>query len=235
MHPAVKSPRTLLPPILLLAVVLSAIFLPVEQIVTGIQNWAETNQSSAIFIVTACIILGILLLLPMSLMTMLAGFLFGLAQGFLVVWFASLVASTIAFWIGRSFARPWIERKIQRKTTFVAIDRAIQRKGFLVVLLTRLVMVLPYPALNYSLGLTNVSMKDYILATNIGGVPPFFLFVYLGTTVSNIAAIINGDVRLEGNEMLLGLTALLVVVGLVLLIVRIAGRTLKEELLAARK
>jgi uncharacterized membrane protein YdjX (TVP38/TMEM64 family) len=235
MYPVVKFPRALLLPILLLVLVLSAFFLPVEQIMTGIQNWAKTNQSSAVFIVTACVILGTLLLLPVSVMTMLAGFLFGLAQGFLVVWFASLVASTIAFWIGRSFARPWIEHKIQRKTTFVAIDRAIQRKGFLVVLLTRLVMVLPYPALNYSLGLTNVSMRDYILATNIGGVPPFFLFVYLGTTVSDIAAIINGDVRLEGNEMLLGLTALFVVVGLVLLIVRVAGKTLKEELLAARK
>ena len=202
---------------------------------TGIQNWAETNQSSAVFIVTASIILGTLLLLPLSLMTMLAGFLFGLAQGFVVVWIASLVASTAAFWIGRSFARPWIERRIHRKSTFVAIDRAIQRKGFLVVLLTRLVMVLPYPALNYSLGLTSVSPKDYLLATNMGCVPPVFLFVYLGTTVSNIAAIVNGDVHLEGTEMLVGLSALLVVIGFVLLIVRVAGKTLKEELLAVRE
>jgi len=235
MHPIVKSPRALLPPILFLAVVLSAIFLPVEQIMTEVQNWAETNQSSAVFIVTAGIVLGTLLLLPLSLMTMLAGFLFGLAQGFVVVWVASLVASTAAFWIGRSLARPWIERKIHRKTTFIAIDRAIRRKGFLVVLLTRLVMVLPYPALNYSLGLTSVSPRDYLLATNLGGIPSFFLFVYLGTTVSDIAAIINGNVRLEGTEMLLGLTALLVVVSLVLLIVRIAGKTLKEELLTARE
>ena len=235
MHAIVKSPRALLLPILFLTVVLTAIFLPVEQIMTGVQNWAETNQSSAVFIVTAGIVLGTLLLLPLSLMTMLAGFLFGLAQGFVVIWVASLVASTAAFWIGRSLARPWIERKIHRKTTFVAIDRAIQRKGFLVVLLTRLVMVLPYPALNYSLGLTSVSLRNYMLATNIGGVPPFFLFVYLGTTVSDIAAIINGDVRLEGTEMVVGLAALLVVIGLVLLIVRVAGKTLKEELLAVRE
>ena len=135
MHAIVKSPRALLPPILFLTVVLTAIFLPVEQIMTGVQNWAETNQSSAVFIVTAGIVLGTLLLLPLSLMTMLAG----------------------------------------------------------------------------------------------------FLFVYLGTTVSDIAAIINGNVRLEGTEMLVGLTALLVVIGLVLLIVRVAGKTLKEELLAARE
>lgn len=230
-----KFPRALLALILLLALVLSVIYLPVEQIVAEIQNWVDVNPSSAVYIITASVILGTLLLLPTSLMMMLTGFLFGLAQGFVVVWIASLVASTVAFWIGRSLARPWIERKIHRKTTFVAIDRAIQRKGFLVVLLTRLVMVLPYPALNYSLGLTSVSLRNYMLATNIGSVPPFFLFVYLGTTVSDIAAIINGDVRLEGTEMLVGLAALLVVIGLVLLIVRVAGKTLKEELLTVRE
>jgi uncharacterized membrane protein YdjX (TVP38/TMEM64 family) len=220
---------------LLLFLVLSAIFLPVEQIITAIQNWTEANQSSAVFVVTASIILGTLLLLPLSLMTMLAGFLFGLAQGFAVVLTANLIASTAAFWIGRSFARPWIERKIQRKTIFVAIDRAIQRKGFLVVLLTRLVMMLPYPGLNYSLGLTSVSLRDYVLGTNIGGLPAFFLFVYLGTTVNDITAIINGDVSLEGREMLIGMTALFVVICLVLLIVRVAGKILKEELVAARE
>ena len=166
---------------------------------------------------------------------MLAGFLFGLAQGFAVVLTANLIASTAAFWIGRSFARPWIERKIQRKTIFMAIDRAIQRKGFLVVLLTRLVMMLPYPGLNYSLGLTSVRLRDYVLGTNIGGLPAFFLFVYLGTTVSDITAIINGDVSLEGRELLIGMTALFVVICLVLLIVRVAGKILKEELVAARE
>jgi uncharacterized membrane protein YdjX (TVP38/TMEM64 family) len=231
----VKPPRTFLLAFVLLLLVLSAIFLPVEQIITTIQNWTEANQSSAVFVVTASIILGTLLLLPLSLMTMMAGFLFGLAQGFAVVLTANLIASTVAFWIGRSFARPWIERKIQRKTIFVAIDRAIQRKGFLVVLLTRLVMMLPYPGLNYSLGLTSVSLRDYVLGTNIGGLPAFFLFVYLGTTVSDITAIINGDVSLEGRELLIGMTALFVIICLVLAIVRIAGKILKEELVAARE
>jgi uncharacterized membrane protein YdjX (TVP38/TMEM64 family) len=231
----VKPPRTVLLAFLLLLLVLSAIFLPVEQIITAIQSWTEANQSSAVFVVTASIILGTLLLLPLSLMTMLAGFLFGLAQGYAVVLTANLIASTAAFLFARSFARPWIERKIQPKTIFVAIDRAIQRKGFLVVLLTRLVMMLPYPGLNYSLGLTSVSLRDYVLGTNIGGLPAFFLFVYLGTTVSDITAIINGDVSLEGRELLIGMTALFVIICLVLLIVRIAGKILKEELLAARE
>ncbi len=225
-----KNLRLLAFLLLLTAVVLAAVFLPVEQLLTGIQQWVETNESSAFLVVTLFITIGILLMLPASLMTMLAGFLFGLAKGFAVVWIAVFAASILAFWIGRSIARPWVERKIRRNTSFIAIDRAIRRKGFLVVLLSRLVMVLPFPAMNYSLGLTNVSLKDYVLGTNIGMAPPIFLFVYLGTTVSNIAAIMTGEISLERNEWIFGFMALAAVVVVIALIIRKAAVVLREEL-----
>lgn len=218
---------------LLAAVIITAIFLPVEQLLSGIQQWAEANPSNAQYIITAALVIGILLMLPASLMLMLAGFLFGLAKGFAAVWLAGLVASTLAFLLGRSIARPWVERKIQRKTIFIAIDRAIRRKGFLIVLLTRLVMVLPYTALNYSLGLTNVSLKDYLLGTNIGMIPPMFLFVYLGTTVSDIAGVMSGEITLQRNEWLIGALALLAVVAVVAFIIRKASTVLREELTEA--
>ena len=135
---AVRKPRTVLILALLAVFVLSASFLPLEQMATGLQGWVEANESWAFLIVFVCITLGILLMLPASLMMMLAGYLFGLAQGFAAVWIAGLIASTAAFLIGRSIARPWIERKFRRKTSFMAMARAIRRKGFLVVLLLSL-------------------------------------------------------------------------------------------------
>jgi len=230
----VKAPRALLFFILLAALAATAVFLPIEKLMAAIQTWVIAHPSSAAIVVTASIVLGTLLLLPFSLMLMLSGLLFGLLKGFLVAWTAFLLASSAAFWIGQTFARPWIERKIQRNALFTAIDRAVQRKGFLVVLLTRLVMVIPYQLLNYSLGLTRVSFRDAVLATALGSIPPVFLFVYLGTTVSNIAAIMSGDVSLQQNELIIGAIALTFVVGLILLIVRVAGKTLKKELLADR-
>jgi uncharacterized membrane protein YdjX (TVP38/TMEM64 family) len=228
-----KNTRASLALALLAAVILTAVFLPVEELLSGAQQWTDANQSTALYFATGGLVIGILLMLPASLMLMLAGFLFGLARGFAIVWIAGLVASTLAFLLGRSIARPWMERRIQRKTTFIAIDRAIKRKGFLVVLLTRLVMVLPYPALNYSLGLTNVSMKDYVLGTNIGMAPPMFLFVYLGTTVSNITAIMHGDISLQRAEWVTGTLALVTVVAVIAVLIRKAAAVLKEELTEA--
>jgi uncharacterized membrane protein YdjX (TVP38/TMEM64 family) len=229
----VKTPRALLFAILLTALVLTAAYLPVEQLMTAIQTWVISHPSSAVFVVTGSIALGILLLLPLSLMFMLAGLLFGLLKGFLVAWVALLLASSAAFFLGQTFARPWIERKIQRNALFSSIDRAVKRKGFLIVMLTRLVMVIPYQLLNYSLGLTRVSFRNAALGTALGSAPSLFLFVYLGTTVSNIAAIMSGEIKLEGQELIIGAVALAIVVGIIALIVRVAGKTLKEELLAS--
>ena len=230
-----KIPRALLFAILLAALALAAIFLPVEQLMAAIQSWVNSHPSSAVFVVTASIVLGILLLLPLSLMFMLAGLLFGLLKGFFVAWVALLLAASAAFWFGQTFARPWVERKIHRNALFTSIDRAVQRKGLLIVLLTRLVMVIPYQLLNYSLGLTQVSFRNAVLGTALGSIPPVFLFVYLGTTVSNIAAIMSGDVQLEGQELVIAGIALAVVVIVITLIVRVAGKTLKQELLSASK
>ena len=171
-----------------------------------------------------------LLLLPASLFMMLGGFLFGTAKGLAAVWLAGLIASTLAFRIGRTVARPWIERRIRRHTAFMAIDRAVARKGFLIVLLTRIVMLLPFPWLNYALGLTSVSTKDYVAGSNLGMILPYFLFVYLGTTVSNVTAIINGQVSLERNELIAGGIVLVAVLVAVALIIRASARVLKAEL-----
>jgi len=96
-------------------------------------------------------------------------------------------------------------------------------------------MVLPYPATNYSLGLTNVSLKDYMLGTNIGMTPPIFLFVYLGTTVSDIAAIVNGELSLDRNEWVFGILGLTTVIAIIAFIMHKAAAVLREELTRASK
>lgn len=225
-----KKWRIILLPAAIAGLVAAAVLLPAEQMFTTLQQWAEANPSHAFYTVTGVTALGFLLLLPASLLMMLAGLLFGLSKGLLSIWLSGLVASTLAWWIGRSAARGLIERRVRRRPVFTAIDRAIQRKGFLVVLLTRIVMVLPFPALNYMLGLTGVRWRDYLAGTNIGMLPPYFLFVYLGTKVGNVAAILNGSIELEQGVLLAGAVALAAVLLVVGLIVRASARVLREEL-----
>ena len=229
----IKRPRLTAALLILAALVATAVLLPVEKLVTELQAWVNANPEWSFPVVTGCLVVGILLLLPASVMMMIAGFLFGITKGFMAFWVATLFASTAAFLIGRKLARPLIKRKLARKPEYAVIDKAIRRKGFYVVLLTRLVLFLPFPLLNYTHGLTDVRLRDYLLGTMIGMVPPIFLFVYLGTLASNVADIVNGRVELEGMEITLAITAATAVVFAVALIVIAARRALKDEIAKA--
>ena len=230
---AMRHKRELLLLLLLATLVLCAILLPLEQFLLQVQQWVDENPSVATWLVGATFALGVILLLPVSPVILLAGFLFGLIKGLVVIWTTGVIVSALTFWIGRTVARPWVKRKIMNKTTFIAIERAIERKGLLVVILTRLVMVIPYAPLNYSLGLSSVRFRDYLLGTNIGMILPFFVTVYLGTTVSDMATLLTGNVQLEGEELIIGVGALFIIVIVAYLIIRSSLKVLREELAAA--
>lgn len=215
---------------MLAALVTALWLLPIDQLMFDVQAWVENNPEWSLPAVIVFLILGILLMLPISVMMMVTGFLFGMTKAFLAVWFAILIASTAAFLIARKLARPMIERRLTRKPYFMAIDRAIRQKGFYVVLLTRLILILPFPALSYSHGLTDVRLRDYVAGTMMGMVPVIFLFVYLGTLASDIADIVNGRVSLEGGQLLAVILGSVVVLLLATVIVVAAKKALQGEI-----
>lgn len=228
-----KSHRLITALLILGLLVLAAWMLPLEDLILDLQKWVDENPAWSFPALVALLIVGILLMLPASVMMMVSGFLFGLSKGFLAVWLAVVLASTAAFWIARKLARPMIERRLATRPSFTAIDRAIRRKGFYVVLLTRLILLLPFPALNYSHGLTDVRLRDYLAATMIGMVPAIFLFVYLGTLASDVADIMNGQVTLEDNQLLAVIFGGGVVLLVVAAIVVAAKKALQGEIARA--
>lgn len=227
---AVIAKRELILLLLLALLVLCAMFLPLDQLLLQIQKWAHENTYLATWLVGAAFAVGVLVLVPVSPIALLAGFLFGLAKGLLVIWLAGLIASTLAFWIGRTLARPWVKQKLADKALLACIDREVVRRGFWVVLLTRLAFVLPFGPVSYSLGLSDIRFREYALGTNIGAIPSYLLVVYLGTTASDVAQILAGEVKLGRHEMFLGSAGLALVLIFVVLIARLAARSLRAAL-----
>ena len=70
-----------------------------------------------------------------------------------------------------ALARRWVEGRVKRSPRFRAIDEAVASGGFRLVLLLRLSPLVPFNLLNYMLGLTRVSTRDYILGSVIGMAP----------------------------------------------------------------
>src|SRR4029077_17014701 len=135
------------------------------------------------------------LVLPGSLITLAAGSLFGVIVGTAVVSLASVTGACLAFWLGRTLARGLVERRLAGNPRFRALDQAVAAGGFKIVLLTRLSPLFPFTLLNYAFGLTKVRFRDYVLASWIGMLPGTVMYVYLGSTVKELADVATGNVE----------------------------------------
>ena len=137
-------------------------------------------------------ILATVAFLPGSVLTLGAGVVFGVVQGSILVFIGATIGATLAFLVGRYVARGWISKKIAGNDKFAAIDRAVGNEGFKIVFLTRLSPIFPFNLLNYGMGVTGVSLKDYFLAS-VGMIPGTIMYVYLGSLAGNIATLGTGD------------------------------------------
>lgn len=167
--------------------------------------------------------------IPGSLLTLAGGAIFGLAEGTALVFAGASLGATAAFLASRYMVRGAIERRVAAEPHFAAIDRAVGREGFKIVLLLRLTPVVPFVLLNYALGLTRVKLRDYVLAFS-GMLPATLLYVYYGKVVGDLAEIAAGGGGERGWETWVftgvGLAATIAVITVV---TRIARRALREE------
>ena len=212
------------------ALLVAAWVLPVVEWLQAAITWIEANRGISWLVFIVLYIVATVLLLPGSLLTLGAGFVFGLAYGFALVSLSSVVGASLAFLIGRFLARDWVAEKLQGMPRFAALDAAIAERGALIVLLTRLSPVFPFNLLNYALGLTGVQFWTYALVSWVGMVPGTLLYVYIGSIAGDLANLFAGSGEaspLGSWPLYVGLVATLV---LTIVISRIATRALREQL-----
>ncbi len=173
-----------------------------------------------------------LLMLPTGVGNAGAGLLLGPVWGMLLVYPALMVAAVLGFWISRSLARDWVAQRIANRPKFVAIDNAIARGGFKMVLLLRMSPVSPFGFLSYSLGLTGVRVRDYLLGTLLGGVPGTVLYVYAGSALKQVGGLaVHGSDPAGAAQRVAFWIGLAATIFAVVMITRFARQELKRTLL----
>jgi uncharacterized membrane protein YdjX (TVP38/TMEM64 family) len=136
-------------------------------------------------------VVGVILWVPASLFTLAAGAMFGLGLGTVYVMIGAYIGATVSFLIARYAARGMLERRLAESARFVAIDRVVGRHGRRIVLLLRLSPVIPFSFLNYALGVTQVSLIDYVVGM-VGMIPATMAYVYFGALAGGIAVLAAG-------------------------------------------
>ena len=167
--------------------------------------------------------------IPGSVLTLAAGAIFGLGPGVVYVMIGATTGASLAFLLARSVAREAIAQRLEGNPRFAAIDRAVGREGFKIVLLLRLSPVFPFNMLNYGLGLTTVRFTDYVLAS-IGMLPGSLLYTYSGFVAGDLVLRLAGNAGPERGPayyavVAVGLAATLAVT---LVVTRTARRAISE-------
>lgn len=210
-----------------------------QALLQNILQWVDNLGTTKLFSVNIAIAPLIFILIytistvafiPGSVLTLGAGILFGIIKGSIYVFLGATIGATLAFLVGRYLARNWIAKKIATNQKFKAIDQAIGREGLKIVLLTRLSPIFPFNLLNYGLGITGVSLKDYILAS-VGMIPGTIMYVYIGSLAGSIADL--GESQPNANPLAqwtIRIIGFIATVAVTLYITKIARQALNESI-----
>src|SRR6266508_6019983 len=166
---------------IVIALCLAMRFLPVQQWLRNFNDWVGQMGVAGIFIFIGVYAIATVLLAPGSILTIGAGFAFGLWKGFLTVSAGSTLGASLAFLVARFVAREKVEAIAKRNEKFRNIDNAIGKQGAKLIFLLRLIPVIPVNLSNYFYGLTGVKFWPYVFASCSGMIPGTFLYVYIGT------------------------------------------------------
>jgi len=223
-----------LKPVLFVAVLAALLvawhFVPMGQWIKAFLGWVKQLGPVGPIVLGLVYIVATVLFIPGAILTLGAGFLFGVFWGSVTVSIGSTLGATAAFLVGRYLARDWVASKIEKNAKFRAIDQGVAREGWKIVGLTRLSPIFPFNLLNYAFGLTDVPLKQYVLASWIGMMPGTVLFVYIGSVAGDLATLGTGHHQRSTAEWILYAVGLLVTVLVTVLVTRIARRSLKEAI-----
>ena len=162
-------------------------------------DWILDNPVEGMLLMLCVYIIGTTLMLPASIFAMATAFLccqlLGPAAGFflgvLLIFLASSTGAFLAFMLARYLLKDTVKGCITPSCVKIsALYMVIEENGLKVVLLCRLSPVIPYNLLNYALGASEVTVKDFLVG-GFGMLPMICLYTYIAMSVQNIADGLN--------------------------------------------
>jgi uncharacterized membrane protein YdjX (TVP38/TMEM64 family) len=216
--------------IVVAALAAAAFTLPLQQWLRAAIDWTAAHRELAGLAFVALYVVATVAFVPGLPLTLAAGALFGVIEGSVLVSIGSTLGATAAFFAGRTIARDWVRRRIAAWPRFLAVDRAVESRGFLVVLLTRLSPLFPFFLLNYAYGVTAARPRDYVLGSWLGMMPATVAYVYAGSLAADVSQALAGEAELGVTGWLLLGLGFAATVTVTVLVTRVARGFLDREI-----
>ncbi|WKZ47234.1 MAG: TVP38/TMEM64 family protein [Anaerolineales bacterium] len=118
-----------------------------------------------------------------------SGILYGFFGGFLLTWVSLVLGGQIAFWLSRTFGRPFAEKWVTAET-LDRWDKSAAGQGMAFYVITLVMPFVPNDAMCYVAGLGNMSPKRFLLANMLGRGIASLLTATVGANLIEIPAIL---------------------------------------------
>lgn len=125
-----------------------------------------------------------LLFVPALPLTLLGGLVFGPVWGTVYTWIAASLAAALAFLVARHLARDTVERWRAKGPRVARIDAAVERHGWRILMVTRLVPLFPFNLQNFAYGLTRIPFWTYVGVSSVCMLPGTLAFTLAGGALS---------------------------------------------------
>jgi uncharacterized membrane protein YdjX (TVP38/TMEM64 family) len=133
--------------------------------------------------------LAVVLLVPGSILALIAGLAYGL-WGLPLALAGATTGATVSFFAARYLARAHVQSLTKHHMLWRAVEHSISDGGWRIVGLMRLSPLIPFNLLNYFFGITRIRFRQYLPATLMGIVP--------GTTVNVSFAAAGQAITVKG-------------------------------------
>lgn len=209
--------------------IVAAKYLGLQEGIRRVLQWIHDLGPAAPLAYIAFYAISCVFAIPGSVLTLAGGFLFGIGFGTVYVSIGATLGATLAFLVGRYLLRGWIVEKVGNNPKFKALDEAVGREGWKMVMLVRLCPLFPFPVTNYGFGITRITLGEYVLASWIGMLPAMVVLVYIGSLASSLANLGAGGRALTPLEWTLYGAGLVMAVIVTIYLTRVARRALDEK------
>lgn len=223
--------RGYMPHLVVALIVLALIAVAGEDLshqIRRIETWlgARLPWSALVFVLIA--VLAASVLFPDSLISIIAGAVFGLGWGIVVVTLASWIGAVVQYWLARRTLRGLVQSFVAARPALARIQNAVLHDQLRLQTLLRLTPV-NRASLNYIFGATGVRFGGFALAC-LAMLPNLVAEVYLGYAgkhLSHMTARATSTVYLHDLLVFAGLASFMIVIGMT---TRIARRSLDQAL-----
>jgi uncharacterized membrane protein YdjX (TVP38/TMEM64 family) len=123
---------------------------------------------------------------PAEIVDAAAGFVYGFFPALVLVLTGWLLSGLLCFAIGRSLARPLLDRWLGTER-FERTEAMIERGGATLLLAVRLIPIVPFSLVSYAAGAARVPAWRFVWTTAVGYLPITAISVYFGTQLEGLS------------------------------------------------